>query len=42
MVKLFIKIGKLWWNWPTSAAQDGIDFSTGLYKKYYGEKRLEN
>ena len=32
------KDGKLWWNWPTSAAQDGIDFSTGLYKKYYGEK----
>jgi hypothetical protein len=29
---------KLWWNWPTSAAQDGIDFSTGLYKKYYGER----
>jgi GR25 family glycosyltransferase involved in LPS biosynthesis len=32
------KDGKLWWNWPTSAVQDGIDFSTGLYKKYYGEK----
>jgi GR25 family glycosyltransferase involved in LPS biosynthesis len=32
------KDGKLWWNWPTSTAEDGIDFSTGLYKKYYGEK----
>jgi hypothetical protein len=32
------KDGKLRWNWPTSEAEDGIDFSTGLYKKYYGER----
>jgi hypothetical protein len=32
------KNGKLNWTWPTSEALDGIDFATGLYKKYYGEK----
>jgi GR25 family glycosyltransferase involved in LPS biosynthesis len=26
------------WNWPIHPSQDGIDLSTGLYKKWYGEK----
>jgi hypothetical protein len=38
MVKVFTKNGKLNWTWPTSEAEDGIDFATGLYKKYYAEK----
>lgn len=29
------KNGKLNWTWPISPAQDGIDFSTGLYKRAY-------
>jgi hypothetical protein len=29
------KNGKLNWTWPISSAQNGIDFSTGLYKRAY-------
>tara|TARA_R110000868_G_scaffold280521_1_gene540666 strand:+ start:795 stop:1697 length:903 start_codon:yes stop_codon:yes gene_type:complete len=29
------KNGKLNWTWPINQAHDGIDFSTGLYKKTY-------
>lgn len=27
--------GDLRWNWPIDGSQDGMDFSTGLYKKAY-------
>jgi GR25 family glycosyltransferase involved in LPS biosynthesis len=32
---LYDKTGKLRYTWPKSPAEDGIDFSTGIYKRAY-------
>lgn len=32
---LYDKTGKLRYTWPKTAAEDGIDFSTGIYKRAY-------
>ena len=32
---LYDKTGKLRYTWPRSSAEDGIDFSTGIYKRAY-------